>query len=178
MKATATALLAALSVLVVGSASAQTAQTLPRGARVRVTPLIPLPILVGELIAVSDSALVIRRQRGGGDISIRRTDVLSVELSRGTSHGSSAGRGALIGLLAGGAIGFAAGNDSCGGDAWFCLNRPWAAGVGATTGVAAGSLLGFLVGFRERWQHTAVPMSLSVVPSAGESFSLVGRIAF
>jgi hypothetical protein len=178
MKATGTALLAALSVLVVGSAPAQTAQTLPRGARVRVTPLIPLPIVVGELIAVSDSALLIRRQRGGGDISIRRADVLSVEVSRGTRRAAGAGWGALLGLAIGGVIGFASGNDSCGGDAWFCLNRPWAAGVGATAGLASGSLIGLVVGSFERWRDAGVPTSLSVVPTGGGSLSIGGRIAF
>src|SRR5687767_6163101 len=105
MKATATALLALLAV--VGVASAQAAQALPQGTRVRITPADPSPVIVGELIAVSDSILMVRRQRGGGDITIPRSLVQRLEVSRGTRRGANAGWGALVGLVVGGAIGYA-----------------------------------------------------------------------
>ena len=58
---------------VVGVASAQAAQALPQGTRVRITPADPSPVIVGELIAVNDSILMVRRQRAAGDITIPRS---------------------------------------------------------------------------------------------------------
>jgi hypothetical protein len=173
MKATATALLAALSVLVVGSAPAQAAQALPQGTRVRITPADPSPVIVGELIAVSDSILMVRRQRGAGDITIPRSLVQRLEVSRGTNRGARALRGALLGLVIGGVVGYASGNDN-----GYWVDRRGAAVLGAATGVAGGSLIGLLVGSFERWRDTAVPISLSVMPTGGQSLSVGGRIAF
>jgi hypothetical protein len=58
------------------------------------------------------------------------------------------------------------------------LDRPTAALLGGATGVAAGSLLGLAVGSFERWRGATVPMSLSVIPTGGQSLSVAGRIAF
>ena len=70
MRATFAVLLALLSV--VGVASAQTAQTLPRGTRVRITPATPTQVVVGRLIAVTDSAVVVRRDRVTSPFRARR----------------------------------------------------------------------------------------------------------
>jgi hypothetical protein len=171
VKATTTALLALLAV--VGLASAQTTQTLPRGARVRITPADPSPVIVGELIAVSDSALMVRRQRAAGDVTIPRSAVLRLEISRGTSRGTSALRGALLGSVIGGVVGYYSGNDN-----GYWVDRPGAAVLGAFTGVAGGSLIGLAVGSFERWRDTAVPVNLSVVPTVGRSVSIASRIVF
>lgn len=173
MRAVSTVLLALLSV--VGVASAQTAQTLPRGTRVRITPAPPARMVVGRLIAVTDSAFVVRRDRG--DLTIPRSAIQRFEVSRGTSRGRSAGWGAYVGLVIGGVAGYAAGADHC-SDSWWCLKRPGAALLGATTGAATGSLIGLGVGSFERWRDEAFPMSLSVVPMGRKSVSVTSRIAF
>lgn len=176
MRAALTVLFAVVTA--VGVASAQAADTVPRGTRVRVTPSTPSSVVVGDLIAVSDSALVIRTQGYRGDVTISRSAVMRLEVSRGTRRGTSAGWGALIGMGIGGLAGFAAGEDRCGGDAWFCIKRPLGAVLGGVTGVATGSLIGLLVGSVERWRDSAVPMSLSVVPTGEGSLSIGGQIAF
>ena len=164
--------------LVVGVAAAQTAPSLPRGARVRVTPATASPTIVGQLIEVSDSALVIRRQRSRGDITIPRSDVMRLEISRGTRRGANAGAGALYGGVIGGLSGYALGEDRCGGDAWFCFKRPAASVLGSITGVAAGTLIGLLVGSIERWGDTEVPVTLSLVPTRDGSLTIVSRVPF
>jgi hypothetical protein len=171
MRAGSTGLLAVLTV--VGVASAQTAQTIPRGARVRITPTAPSPVVVGQLIAVSDSAVVVRRQRNAGDITMPRSAVLRLEVSRGTSRGTSALWGALFGSVIGAVVGYY----SVGENPWW-FDRRGAAVFGGATGVAAGSLMGLVVGSFERWRDTAMPMSLSVAPTGRGLFSVGGRIAF
>lgn len=168
MRATFSALLAVLSVVEVASA-----QPIPRGARVRVTPATPSPVVVGELIAVNDSALLVRRQRGSGDITIPRSAVLRLQVSRGTSRGTSALRGALLGSVIGGVVGYYSVTENS-----YFLDRKGGAVIGVAYGAAAGSLIGLLVGSFERWRDTAVPMSFSVLPTGGQSPSIVGRIAF
>lgn len=168
MRATFSALLAVLSVVEVASA-----QPIPRGARVRVTPATPSPVVVGELIAVNDSALLVRRRRGSGDITIPRSAVLRLQVSRGTSRGTSALRGALLGSVIGGVVGYYSVTENS-----YFLDRKGGAVIGVAYGAAAGSLIGLLVGSFERWRDTAVPMSFSVLPTGGQSPSIVGRIAF
>ena len=174
MRATSTVLLALLSV--VGVASAQADQTLPRGTRVRITPAPPARVVVGRLIAVTDSAFVVRRD--GADLTIPRSVIQRFEVSQGTSRRRSAGWGAYAGVVIGGAAGYASGADHCGNDSWWCLERPGAALLGATTGLAAGALIGLGIGSFERWRDAAFPMSLSVVPMGGRSVSVTSRIAF
>lgn len=175
MRAMSTALLALVSVA--GVASAQMDQPVPRGARVRVTPSTPSRVVVGQLIAVSDSVLVVRSRRSGNEIMIPRAEVLRLEVSRGTNRGESALRGALLGMVVGGVVGYTRGNDHC-YDSWFCFDRRGAAVLGGFTGVATGSLVGVLIGSVERWRNVAVPMSLSVMPTGEGSMSIGGRIAF
>src|SRR5688572_31750361 len=98
MRAMSTVLLAAL-LSVVGVASAQMDQPVSRGARVRVTPSTSSRVVVGQLIAVSDSVLVVRSRRDGNEIMIPRAEVLRLEVSRGTNRGESALRGALLGMV-------------------------------------------------------------------------------
>jgi hypothetical protein len=171
MRGMATALLALLSV--VGVASAQTDQPIARGARVRVTPSAPSRRVVGQLIALSDSALVVRSRRGGTEILILRSKVLRLEVSRGTNRGESALRGALLGAIIGGVIGYASVTDESS-----LLDRRGGAVIGGFYGVATGSLMGVLIGSVERWRNVAVPMSLSVMPTSEGSMSIGGRIAF
>jgi hypothetical protein len=172
MRATFTVLVALLSI--VGVASAQTTETLPRGTRVRIAPATPTRAIVGRLVAVTDSSIVVRRDRG--DLTIPRSVVQRLEISRGTSRAASAGRGALIGAVVGGAIGSTKGCGHGGGE--FCLEPPAAAAVGGVYGAATGSLVGLVVGSIERWRRTEMPISLSLAPTGDASLSIGGRIAF
>ena len=174
MRGMSTTLLALLSV--VGVASAQMDQPVPRGARVRVTPATPSRVVVGQLVAISDSGLVVRSRRGE-EIMIPRSHVLRLEVSRGTNRGESALRGALLGAAIGGVVGYYRGNDHC-NDSWFCFDRRSAAVLGGFTGAATGSLMGVLIGSVERWRSVAVPMNLSVMPTSEGSMAIGGRIAF
>jgi hypothetical protein len=174
MRATSAVLLALLSV--VGVASAQTAQTLPRGTRVRITPAASTQIVVGRLIAVTDSAVVVRRDRG--DLTIPRWEIQQLEVSRGTSRAASAGWGALIGLGIGGAIGVASWYRSNEGHNFWVHDARTAFAIGGILGTPIGTLIGFAVGFRERWRDTAVPVDLSIVPTGRQSLAIAGRIVF
>ena len=176
MRGVSAALLALLSAA--GVASAQMNQPIPRGARVRVTPSTPSRVVVGQLIALNDSALVVRSRRSGNEIMVPRAEVLRLEVSRGTNRGESALRGAVLGMAVGGAVGYGRGNEHCSGDAWFCLDRQGAAMLGGFTGAAAGSLIGVLIGSVERWRNVAMPMGLSVMPTGEGSMSIGGRMAF
>lgn len=177
MRATSTTLLALLSLVGVAPAPAQIAQPVPMGARVRVTTTTHPSAVIGQLIAVDDSALVVRRQLDSGDVSIPRWLVNRLEVSRGTSRGASARRGAVIGLVLGGVLGFAAGED-CSTKDFICFDRGTTGAVGAMAGLSIGGLIGLVTGGAERWRDTAVPMTLSMVPTGGQSLSIVGRIAF
>ena len=172
MRATLTALLGLLSS--VGVASAQPVAT---GARVRVTTVDNPLAVIGELVAVNDSALLVRRQIDSSDVSIPRSLVHRLEVSRGTSRGASARKGALIGLAIGGVVGFLAGED-CSSEDFICLDRGSTAAIGMMSGVSIGGLIGLVTGGAERWRDAAVPMTLSVVPTAARSVSIVSRIAF
>ena len=177
MRAAMMILLAGVSA--VGVASPQAADTVPRGTRVRVTPSTPSSVVVGELIEIRDSALVIRTQGYRGDVTIPRSAVMRLEVSRGTTRAASAGWGALIGLGVGGLLGVASWyRPQCGYDAWFCMTLPTAFAVGGILGTPIGTVIGFAFGFRERWKDAAVPVDLSIVPSGGQSLSIVGRVAF
>ena len=170
MRGMSTALLALLSG--VGVASAQMDEPIPRGTRVRVTPSTPSRVVVGELIAASDSGLVVRSRRGG-EIMIPRSEVLRLQVSRGTNRGESALRGALLGAVVGGAIGYVRGRN---GGYWF--DQRGATVFGGFTGAATGSLMGVLIGSIERWRTVGVPMDLSLMPMGEGSMSIGGRIAF
>ena len=175
MRATSTTLLALLSI--VGVASAQPEQPIATGARVRVTTVNSPSAVIGELVAVNDSALLVRRHLDSSDVSIPRTLVHRLEVSRGTTRGASARKGALIGLAIGGVVGFAAGED-CSSEDFMCFDRGTTAAIGMMSGVSIGGLIGLVTGGAERWRDTAVPVSLSVAPTGGGSLSVAGRIAF
>ena len=175
MRATSTTLLALLSI--VGVASAQPEPPVVTGARVRVTTMNSSSAVIGELVAVNDSALLVRRHLDSSDVSIPRTLVHRLEVSRGTTRGASARKGALIGLAIGGVVGFAAGED-CSSEDFMCFDRGTTAAIGMMSGVSIGGLIGLVTGGAERWRDTAVPVSLSVAPTGGGSLSVAGRIAF
>ena len=178
MRATFTALIALLSVVSVGSLPAQTAQQISTGTRVRITMATAKPtIIIGELVSASDSAVSIRRAPDSGEVSIPRYLVYRLQVSGGLSRAQNAKKAGVIGMVVGGIVGFAAGED-CGPDDFICFPRPVTGFAGAGLGAGVGMLIGFVGGRAERWKDTAVPMRLSVVPTGGGSVSIVSRIAF
>jgi hypothetical protein len=178
MRATFTLLAILLSVLSVASLAAQAEPPVPETQRVRITMATAAPtVIIGDLIAVSDSGVSVRRQHDAGDITIPRALVHRLEVSAGFDHGASAKKGGVIGLLAGGVFGFAAGED-CTSEDFICFDRYETALAGAVVGAAIGGLLGFLSGGAERWRDADLPMRLSVVPSGGRSVSIMSRILF
>ena len=177
MRAAFTVLFAVLSAI--GVASAQGTDALPRGVRVRITPSTPSSVIVGELIGASDSVLVVRTQGYRGDVTIPRSAVMHIEVSRGTSRGASTAMGMGLGAFAGGLVGVVWGKlIDCGGDSWFCFEDGAAAALGAATGAVTGMLIGVIVGSFERWRDTAVPVRLSVAPTGDGALSVEGRITF
>ena len=134
-------------------------------------------VIVGQLIAVSDSTLLIRRQIDSAEVAVPRSSVARLEVSQGTSRGASARTGGLIGLLVGGVIGYAAGDD-CSDTDWICFDRPSTMAMGASAGAGIGLIIGFVAGATERWRESGVPMQLSVAPTRVGSLSIIGRIAF
>ena len=178
MRATCTALFAVLSVMAVATMPAQTVQPVSTGARVRITAANTSPaVIVGQLIAVSDSALLIRRQLDSAEVAVPRSSVARLEVSQGTRRGASARTGGLIGLLVGGVLGYASGDD-CKDTDWVCFDRSSTMAMGASAGAGLGLIIGFIVGSSERWRESGVPMQLSVAPTRAGSLSIAGRIAF
>lgn len=178
MRATSTALFAVLSVIAVATMPAQTVQPVTTGARVRITAANTSPaVIVGQLIAVSDSALLIRKQLDSGEVAVPRSSVTRLEVSQGTRRGATARTGGLIGLLIGGVLGYAAGDD-CNDTDWVCFDRSSTMAMGASSGAGLGLIIGFIAGSTERWRESGVPMQLSVAPTRVGSLSIIGRIAF
>lgn len=177
MRATFSLLAILLSVIPLASLPAQSEQAVPAGARVRITTADTSPVVViGELIAVSESAVSVRRELDSGDVTIPRALVYRLEVSDGTNRGASARKGGLIGIVIGGLVGFALGED-CGPDAGICFPRSETAVAGAGVGAAAGALIGFMAGASERWRNTGVPARLSIFPTA-RSISIASTLRF
>jgi hypothetical protein len=91
------------------------------------------------------------------------------------------GIGIGIGALAGGAAGYAAGEDRCSRTSFFCLTRGESTGLGAAGGAIVGGLLGLAVGAvwtTDRWADVPVDrLRVRVVPQRG-GFRLGASIAF
>jgi hypothetical protein len=178
MRAISTTLVTLMSVISVASLPAQSVQLVPEGARVRITMATAAPtVVIGDLIAVSDSTVSVRRQDDAGDVTIPRALVHRLELSAGFDRGASARKGGVIGLVIGAVVGFAAGED-CTSEDFICFDRSETGFAGAALGVGVGGLLGYMGGGAERWRDSDVPVRLSVVPSGGRSVSIVSRILF
>ena len=140
------------------------------GPRVRVTaPAVSGKRLVGTLLAMDDTTLRLQPQKGKDVLEVPRNAITRIELSRRPSRrGKGAGIGALVGLGAAVAIGFAAGED-CSSlpepDPWLFgfeagLRRNLCYGKGETAAmlsiltVPAGALIGMGAAGGERWVRT------------------------
>jgi hypothetical protein len=137
---------------------AQSASVLSAGARVRLTtPKLDADQRTGRVVSAEADTIQFRSDVYPVTRTFAMSDITMMELSAGRV--SNKGRFALIGLLAGGAIGFAAGYHESGGHGGQMIgggkkspseNAFLSAGIGG----ALGSLGGWLVGrsrVSERW---------------------------
>ncbi len=156
--------------------------TLPAGRRVRVTT--PSGRLVGRFVAIEGESLVLAPAKGGGTepLTLRRSDVLELEVSvRPSRRGKGAMIGALAGLAAAVVIGVAGGEDcpSSGPNTWdnfsrnlnssLCLTHTQAGLLSGVLAVPAGALLGAAIAPGERWRPVGVDRFAvrPTVPRAG-----------
>lgn len=188
MRSTSMALVTLLAITPVVSLAAQTEPLVLVGKRVRITipdtmgtgepPTSARPLVViGQLVAFNDSTMSVRNEAGPGDVTLARSRVQRLEVSKGSNRRRSAVTGGLIGLGAGGILGYAAGDD-CSDRQFICFPQEETAVAGAFFGAALGSLVGLVVGYDERWQDTALPARVSVVPTHTRSISFTSTLRF
>jgi hypothetical protein len=151
-----------------GGVSAEELAAPAASPRVRITaPTVSGKRLVGTLLRMNEASATL--QKGGEVIEVPRSAITRIELSRRASRkGKGAAIGALVGLGAALAIGFATGDD-CGAlpepDPWWSglverLNRNLCMGKGETAAltailtVPAASLIGMGAAGGERWVRT------------------------
>ena len=139
-------LLVALSALARG-VPAQDTLAIERGERVRLTLSSGRSAVVGVLVTQDRDSLRVQPRPDAQPVAFPRATVTAVEASSGY-HGH-AGTGALVGLLAGGLVGAAAGS-SCSGD-FICPGAGGGALLLGGTGLLFGALVGVFVR-SERWE--------------------------
>jgi hypothetical protein len=183
MRATILAGVAILSITT-GAASLRAQESRPEliGKRVRVT-VAPADssavsrVVVGELVAVGDSALVIRPRKAAAEESVATSGIQRFEVRTGRNRGSGAMLGTLVGLGVGAALGYATGDD-CTSTEFLCFDRSdVAVGVGLA-GAVLGLGIGLIAGRGDRWRAEAVPARVSVVPTQGGGFRLAASFSF
>lgn len=151
--------------------SAQRADSIAPGTRVRITVRNTQPggarpvVVIGPLIALRDSAISVRSDSASSEVIVPLGQVERVEVSY-RNRGASALTGGLIGLLVGGVLGYAAGDD-CSATSFICFDHTDTAMMGASAGAGLGLIVGYLAGGQERWRATTMPLRISVAPATG-----------
>jgi len=158
MRNRSTVILLALSVALPSSAaSAEDTPQLLIGLRVRVTATQDdgdgkrgTRRLVGDLVRFDEQTIGV--QDGNNEMrSVPRSAVVRLERSRGRrTRGKWARNGFLAGALAGGVLGYAAG-ESCHGGEFLCFDRSATIPALGLLGGAAGALVGALAAHGEHW---------------------------
>jgi hypothetical protein len=156
-------------------AIAQDTEVLRAGARVRLT-IVDSQVVVGRLVAVTDSALAVA-QTSRDTLHLDRRSLARIEVSRGGSVGRGMKLGALIGGVTGGLVGAAMG-ESCTDNDFICFDYAETIPAGIAGGIAAGVLIGAVFGSRERWRSLDRAPALALAPSEHGGISLRGRITF
>lgn len=159
--------------LVVLPASKTLAESIPDlevGSRVRlVAPSTSPERLTGTIVRLDATALELQMADRKQPALVPRDVITKIEISHGRK---SRTRGALIGALAGAAVGsiavLATPDTSCNaGDLFECLGGPTqgeAALIVGAMGAAAGALVGSLIPPGERWQAAAARPRVSLAP--------------
>jgi hypothetical protein len=146
-------LIAALLLLVlarpdalVGQAAARAASLYP-GARVRITRIDEKPLVAIVVARVADT-LVVRAPGQAQPLTLPLAEISRLDVSTGRHR--NVGKGALVGIVAGGALGAVLGAASyqpCESTEFLgCLLAPTDRGESATLGGAVGGALGLVVG--------------------------------
>lgn len=188
MRSTIIAVSALVSLVAVMPVAAQTERPLLVGARVRITMSDTTPpdgssasgrpvIVIGQLLAIGDSTLSIRKDVSADETIVPRSRVQRLEVSTGSNRSRTAAAGGLIGLAFGGILGYASGKE-CQAEDFICFSRDETTAAGAFAGAAVGGLVGLLVGQGERWQDAAAPSRLSVIPTGRRSMRISSTLRF
>lgn len=164
--------------------SAQRAESIAPGTRVRITLRTTQPgpspvIVIGPLVALRDSAISVRGDSALSDVIVPLAQVERLEVSY-RNRGASARNGGLIGLLIGGVVGYAAGSD-CSAESFICFDHTDTAMMGASAGAGLGLIVGYLAGGQERWRETTMPLRISVTPATrtqGRTVRIIKTILF
>ena len=164
--------------------SAQRADSIAPGTRVRITLRSTQPgtnpaVVIGPLVALRDSAISVRGDSAASDVIVPLAQVERLEMSY-RNRGASARNGGLIGLLVGGVLGYAAGSD-CTAESFICFDHTDTAMMGASAGAGLGLIVGYLAGGQERWRETTMPFRVSVTPGTpahGRAVSIIKTILF
>lgn len=159
MKCLALIFVGLLGTAVAGSAQSPTGTSWPPpvGARVRiVSPVLGLERQVGTIESVTGDTLRFRRADGVGPVSLKPSEITTIEVSAGTHTAKAkwAGIGSLAGAVAGGVIGAATYTPcSCIGD---IFGRGGSIGIGVILGALTGGIGGALWGTRRQETWAAV----------------------
>ncbi|MEA2763908.1 MAG: hypothetical protein QOK07_312 [Gemmatimonadaceae bacterium] len=138
------------------------------GSRVRIAaPVFGGKKQVATVVSVTDDSLLLRQGASTAYLSVAKSDITGLEVSRGTH--TRKGRGALLGLLIGAGTGAAIGaatykkpkpceGFSCFGDILGPSSRGFNVGIGAAFGGLLGTAVGALVGMsaRDSWVPATV----------------------
>ena len=115
-------------------------------------------VTVKGRVLAADSAGVRIAEESGEPRYVAREDMEKLWVSRGSkSRSSAAGRGLLIGALAGGVIGYASGDDcDASTSPLICFDRSDTGLLGGALFGVGGLLLGALLGGGEQWKSVPV----------------------
>ena len=157
--------LVALALVVVSPLQAQTLDSLPAGARLRVVRHLPLRPVVGTLIRADSVSLMLMPERDGPLLTVSLADLRRVDVSRGQrSRGEAFGQGAGVGALIGAGLGLVATGIAIRSDLRSdcdCM-IPASAIVGTMSILFTGAttVVGGLIGVagRERWKRAWPPL--------------------
>lgn len=155
-------------------ARADDAPPLTPGAKVRVRVGSAGVLRIGQLMALDDTTLTMRRGAREGPIVIRRGEITGVEVSAGQHsrwRKTLIGAGIMAGV--GAVIGLASGNDSA--DSFIQLNAGQKALVGVIVLAPVGALIGVASRPGQKWRTVEpgqVRLGLGASPGGGVTVSL------
>jgi hypothetical protein len=135
--------------------------------------------VIGPVVALRDSTISIGSDSTSSEVTVPLTQIERLEVSH-RDRGESARTGGLIGMIVGGVVGYAAGDD-CTEQSFICFDHTDTAMFGASAGAGLGLLVGYLAGGQERWRETTMPLRISVTPATrtqGRTVRIIQTILF
>jgi len=162
---------------------ARAADEATAGSRLRVTSAAaPSGRVTGTLVGLDDAALTLRLSGKRGDLRLPRDSVSRIEISR---RRGNRGKGALVGFLAGAALGAVVGAASA--DTGDLFSPGEAAGAVAVIFAPAGALLSTVFSHSEEWEPTSydglrvkdgLRLGISIAPDRGGGAGLQVSLGF